>query len=182
MVRDFSILPNGDGTIVGERGISLSGGQRARISLARAVYKEADIYLLDDPLSAVDTNVGQHLFDHCITGYLHHKVVVLVTHQLQYLKEVDQIVVMNNGFIQAKGTFLQLQNSGIDFVNYMGNDIPPTISDDDDDDNSRVVKESNKIETILKHVSMTSAMKLTVINPDTPVVLDIIIIYITPAA
>ncbi|KAF4522899.1 hypothetical protein B566_EDAN012057 [Ephemera danica] len=80
---DLAQLPYGDRTIVGERGVSLSGGQRARVSLARAVYKEADIYLLDDPLSAVDAHVGRHLFDDCIKGFLKHKAVVLVTHQLQ---------------------------------------------------------------------------------------------------
>ena len=101
--RDFALLPYGDKTIVGERGVSLSGGQRARINLARAVYKQADIYLLDDPLSAVDTHVGKQLFDDCIVGYLKEKTCILVTHQLQYLKEVDHIVVLENGAIKAEG-------------------------------------------------------------------------------
>lgn len=68
--RDLKLLPYGDYTIVGERGVSLSGGQRARVSLARAIYRQADIYLLDDPLSAVDTLVGKHIFDHCIRDFL----------------------------------------------------------------------------------------------------------------
>lgn len=68
--RDLEILPHGDYTLVGERGVSLSGGQRARISLARAIYREADIYLLDDPLSAVDTHVGKHIFENCIKDFL----------------------------------------------------------------------------------------------------------------
>lgn len=65
---DFEQFPYGDKTVVGERGVSLSGGQRARVNLARAVYKKADIYLLDDPLSAVDTHVGKHLFEECISS------------------------------------------------------------------------------------------------------------------
>lgn len=94
--KDFAQLPNGDKTLVGERGISLSGGQRARVNLARAVYNDADIYLLDDPLSAVDTHVSKDLFEKCIKGYLKGKTVLLATHQLQFLKYADIIVVMSN--------------------------------------------------------------------------------------
>lgn len=94
--RDFELFPNGDRTLVGERGVSLSGGQRARINLARAVYRQADIYLFDDPLSAVDTHVGKHLFEECILKYLGEKTRILVTHQLQFLKHADQIIIMNN--------------------------------------------------------------------------------------
>lgn len=92
---DFEQFPFGDRTIVGEKGVSISGGQRARISLARAVYRQADIYLFDDPLSAVDTQVGKQLFQECITTFLKGKTRILVTHQLQYLKTVDLIVVLN---------------------------------------------------------------------------------------
>jgi ATP-binding cassette subfamily C (CFTR/MRP) protein 4 len=94
--KDLEQLPYGDSTIVGERGVSLSGGQRARVNLARAVYKDADIYLLDDPLSAVDAHVGRHLFDDCIKGFLRHKAVLLVTHQLQYLTHAHNILILNN--------------------------------------------------------------------------------------
>lgn len=113
---DFELLPYRDKTIVGERGVSLSGGQKARINLARAVYKEADIYLLDDPLSAVDTHVGKHLFDLCINGILKQKTVILITHQLQYLKDVDQIVIVNNGSKEAEGTYSELKETGLDFA------------------------------------------------------------------
>lgn len=75
MESDVSSFPYGDRTIVGERGINLSGGQRARINLARAIYKDADIYLLDDPLSAVDSHVGRRLVDECICGYLKARVI-----------------------------------------------------------------------------------------------------------
>ncbi|XP_030242954.1 probable multidrug resistance-associated protein lethal(2)03659, partial [Drosophila navojoa] len=114
--RDFELLPQGDKTIVGERGASLSGGQKARISLARAVYRRADIYLLDDPLSAVDTHVGRHLFDQCMRGYLRSELVILVTHQLQFLEQADLIVIMDKGKISAMGTYATMQHSGLDFA------------------------------------------------------------------
>lgn len=94
--RDFKQFLNNDRTLVGERGVSLSGGQRARINLARSVYRDADIYLLDDPLSAVDTHVAKHLFEQCVKKYLNGKTRILVTHQVQFLKEADVIMVMNN--------------------------------------------------------------------------------------
>ncbi|XP_059490449.1 probable multidrug resistance-associated protein lethal(2)03659 [Neocloeon triangulifer] len=135
--KDFSQLPYGDETVVGERGVSLSGGQRARVSLARAVYKEADIYLLDDPLSAVDTHVGRHLFDDCITGFLKSKAVLLITHQLQYLTHADQILILNNGVVEAQGTYQQLQESGLDFAQLLAeaeDELEDDIIDDDDED------------------------------------------------
>uniref|UniRef100_A0A8K9V1J4 ATP binding cassette subfamily C member 4 (PEL blood group) n=1 Tax=Oncorhynchus mykiss TaxID=8022 RepID=A0A8K9V1J4_ONCMY len=88
------LLPDGDLEVIGDRGATLSGGQKARVSLARAVYQDADIYLLDDPLSAVDAEVGKHLFEQCICGLLRKKPRILVTHQLQYLKAADQILVL----------------------------------------------------------------------------------------
>lgn len=100
--HDFTQFPHGDKTLVGERGVSMSGGQRARMNLARAVYREADIYLFDDPLSAVDTHVGKHLFEKCIKNYLRNKTRILVTHQVQFLKEADLIIVLNNVFIYNK--------------------------------------------------------------------------------
>lgn len=107
--RDFKLLPQGDATIVGEQGSSLSGGQKARVNLARAIYKQSDIYLLDDPLSAVDTHVGKHIFEKCIKGFLSDKICVLVTHQLQYLKNVQHVVLLNGGKIEAHGPFKTLQ-------------------------------------------------------------------------
>ncbi|KAJ8933698.1 hypothetical protein NQ314_013864 [Rhamnusium bicolor] len=114
--KDFEQFPQGDRTMVGERGVSLSGGQRARINLARAIYRQADVYLLDDPLSAVDTHVGKHLFEECIIKHLKGKTRILVTHQLQYLKKADQIVVISEGKIEAQGTFSELSNSNLNFT------------------------------------------------------------------
>ena len=93
--EDMKQFPYGDLTLVGERGISLSGGQKARINLARALYQSADIYLLDDPLSAVDAAVSRHIFDRCVNKYLKGYLRILVTHQLQYLPQADHILVLH---------------------------------------------------------------------------------------
>ncbi|KAF9419224.1 hypothetical protein HW555_004151 [Spodoptera exigua] len=115
LLPDFKQFPYGDLSLVGERGVSLSGGQRARINLARAIYREADIYLLDDPLSAVDANVGRQLFDGCIKGYLSGKTCILVTHQIHYLKAADFIVVLNEGSIENMGSYDELMKTGTEF-------------------------------------------------------------------
>ncbi|XP_044166542.1 ATP-binding cassette sub-family C member 3-like [Acropora millepora] len=112
---DMDILPGGDMTEIGEKGINLSGGQKQRISLARAVYFDADIFLLDDPLSAVDSHVGKHIFDKVIgpRGKLRKKTRVFVTHGVAFLPQVDQIIVMQNGRISEVGTYNELlENEG----------------------------------------------------------------------
>lgn len=120
LTTDFVQLPDGDKTIVGERGAALSGGQKARISLARAVYKRASIYLLDDPLSAVDAHVGRHLFDEVIGphGYLAKmgKTRILVTHQVHFLKDADWIVILDKGKIAYQGTYKNIANSKLDLA------------------------------------------------------------------
>ncbi|KAL5290305.1 ABCC4.2 family protein [Megaselia abdita] len=110
--KDLQLMPKGDETIIGERGVSLSGGQKARINLARAVYKKADIYLLDDPLSAVDTNVGKHIFEKCIQKFLADKICVLVTHQIQYLKRENHLILMNHGEVEVEGSYEKVKSSG----------------------------------------------------------------------
>ncbi|XP_033637674.1 multidrug resistance-associated protein 5-like [Asterias rubens] len=102
--RDLEIMTDGDQTEIGERGVNVSGGQKQRISLARAYYSDRDIYLLDDPLSAVDAHVGKHIFNHCINGVLRGKTILFVTHQLQYLQECDHIILMRDGGISEQGT------------------------------------------------------------------------------
>ena len=113
LTEDIQRFPEYDQTIVGERGEVLSGGQRARVSLARAVYFDADLYLLDDPLSAVDFKVGQHIFEKCIKGFLSGKTRLLVSHQEQHMKEADELVVLYRGRVLKKGRFADLQEQGI---------------------------------------------------------------------
>ena len=97
---DLDGFPDGDRTLVGEKGYTLSGGQKARIALARAVYRRADIYLLDDPLSAVDVAVASHIFNTCIRGLLKNSTVILVTHQTQFLANADKVVLVENGSVR----------------------------------------------------------------------------------
>ncbi|XP_077085064.1 ATP-binding cassette sub-family C member 12 isoform X2 [Siphateles boraxobius] len=108
---DLAILPYGDQTEIGERGINLSGGQKQRVSLARAVYSNRDIFLLDDPLSAVDAHVGKHIFEECIKKELKGKSVILVTHQLQYLEFCDEVLLLDNGEIKEAGTHSDLMKA-----------------------------------------------------------------------
>ncbi|PFX28844.1 multidrug resistance-associated protein 4-like [Stylophora pistillata] len=111
--EDIQRFPDGDQTVVGERGEVLSGGQQARVSLARAVYADGDIYLLDDPLSAVDYKVGQHIFDKCIKGLLSNKTCLLISHQEQYMKDADEVIVLYKGRVLEKGRFTELQVKGV---------------------------------------------------------------------
>ncbi|XP_033369989.1 multidrug resistance-associated protein 4 isoform X5 [Parus major] len=120
--KDLELLANGDLTVIGDRGATLSGGQKARVNLARAVYQDADIYLLDDPLSAVDAEVGRHLFEKCICQALHQKISVLVTHQLQYLRAANQILILKDGKMVGKGTYAEFLRSGIDFASLLKKD------------------------------------------------------------
>ncbi|KAK4704538.1 lysophospholipase, partial [Phenoliferia sp. Uapishka_3] len=105
---DLAMLPYGDLTEIGEKGITLSGGQKQRVNIARALYFNADIILLDDPLSAVDAHVGKHLFDNAICGSLAGKTRVLVTHALHFLHQVDYILCIEHGKLLQQGTYDEL--------------------------------------------------------------------------
>ncbi|NWI13381.1 MRP7 protein, partial [Crypturellus soui] len=102
--EDLNILPAGDKTEVGENGVTLSGGQKARIALARAVYQEKELYLLDDPLAAVDANVANHLMQKCVMGVLKHKTRILCTHRTEFLEKADALLLMDNGRVVRTGT------------------------------------------------------------------------------
>ncbi|XP_033642849.1 multidrug resistance-associated protein 4-like [Asterias rubens] len=117
--KDIKSFSNGDLTIVGERGVTLSGGQKARVNLARSLYDDADIYILDDPLSAVDSEVGRHIFDECIMQYLADKPRILITHQLQFLNTANKILVLKEGNMEAVGPLNELHEKNIDFASLM---------------------------------------------------------------
>lgn len=103
--KDLEILPAGDMTEIGEKGINLSGGQKARVSLARAVYADCDIVLMDDPISALDANVRKQIFKQVFQGLLATKTRILVTHAVDFLHLADKIIVMNQGEVQAVGSY-----------------------------------------------------------------------------
>ncbi|KAF8980718.1 hypothetical protein BGZ46_003793 [Entomortierella lignicola] len=111
LVPDFKMLVNGDKTVIGEKGINLSGGQKQRISIARALYANADIYILDDPLSAVDAHVDKHIFNNALKTILAKKTRILITNGVNHLKEADQIVVIKQGRIVQDGHYDELIQS-----------------------------------------------------------------------
>lgn len=113
--KDLEMMEFGDQTEIGERGINLSGGQKQRIQLARAVYQDCDIYLLDDVFSAVDAHTGSEIFKACVRGALKDKTIILVTHQVDFLHNVDLIMVMRDGMIVQSGRYDQLLGGGTDF-------------------------------------------------------------------
>lgn len=106
--RDIKMWVDGDLSVVGERGINLSGGQKQRIQLARAIYNDSDIYLLDDPFSAVDAHTGSHIFKECMMKLLSTKTVIYVTHQLEFLDAADLVLVMKDGKIVQSGKYEDL--------------------------------------------------------------------------
>ncbi|KAL4709197.1 hypothetical protein ACJJTC_008125 [Scirpophaga incertulas] len=154
--KDFEQFPYGDQTLVGEKGVSLSGGQRARINLARSIYKESDIYLLDDPLSAVDPNVGRLLFEGCINGYLRGRTRILVTHQIHFLKAADLIVILEDGNIANMGSYKELINSGKEFSTMLAS-LQEGKDKDGDSVNSAGSIEDKEMVSLSRGVSMTDS-------------------------
>ncbi|NXX95541.1 MRP3 protein, partial [Centropus bengalensis] len=137
---DLEVLPGGDQTEIGEKGINLSGGQRQRVSLARAVYSNSDIYLLDDPLSAVDSHVAKHIFDKVIgpDGVLKGKTRILVTHGISFLPQVDHIVVLTDGKISEMGSYQDLLKQNKAFAEFLRN---YALDDDIEEDELTMLEE-----------------------------------------
>ncbi|KAL7593059.1 hypothetical protein Lser_V15G32576 [Lactuca serriola] len=119
--HDLDLLPGGDLTEIGERGVNISGGQKQRVSMARAVYSNSDVFVFDDPLSALDAHVGRQVFEKCIKEELKGKTRVLVTNQLHFLSQVDRILLVHEGMVKEEGTFEELSEHGALFQKLMEN-------------------------------------------------------------
>ncbi|KRX74827.1 Multidrug resistance-associated protein 1 [Trichinella sp. T6] len=158
--RDLQLLSGGEEAEIGEKGVNLSGGQRQRISLARAVYQNADIYLLDDPLSAVDSHVGQHIFENIISnnGLLKNKTRVFVTHGLGYLKDVNKIIVLNHGTISEIGTYNELLSRKGAFAKLIETYIQERNEDEtfSDDVIDEIIEDAAKVDLRLYERSISS--------------------------
>uniref|UniRef100_A0A8C4VBS7 Multidrug resistance-associated protein 1 n=2 Tax=Falco tinnunculus TaxID=100819 RepID=A0A8C4VBS7_FALTI len=148
LLPDIEILPTGDKTEIGEKGVNLSGGQKQRVSLARAVYCNADVYLCDDPLSAVDAHVGKHIFEKVIgpKGILKNKTRVLVTHAINYLPQMDTILVMSDGEISEMGSYQELLKQDGAFAEFLRTYANAEQSMENSDTNSPSGKEGKPTE------------------------------------
>jgi ATP-binding cassette subfamily C (CFTR/MRP) protein 1 len=104
-MSDLKILPAGDLTEIGQKGINLSGGQKARVSLARAIYSDRDVFIMDDPISALDANVRQKIIFNVILGHLKDRTRILVTHAIDFIHLADRIIIMEKGRIREEGSF-----------------------------------------------------------------------------
>eukprot|EP01035_Chromulina_nebulosa_P020139 gene20139-26148_t len=156
LLQDLSILPAGDLTEIGERGINISGGQKSRIALARSLYANNSIYILDDPLSAVDAHVGQYLFDNVILKLKRlGKCVVLVTNAIQYIKFMDNVVVLDNGRITQHGSYCDLMNDTNGLLCQMMSSYNETLRQSEDTDNLKI-KDSNVYDNNIVEVKLNA--------------------------
>ncbi|ETN62869.1 multidrug resistance-associated protein 1 [Anopheles darlingi] len=156
---DLAMLPGGDTTEIGEKGINLSGGQKQRVALARAVYADAEVYLFDDPLSAVDAHVGKHIFEKVIgpNGMLVGRSRLLVTHGISYLPFVENIFVIKDGEISESGSYQQLLDQKGAFAEFLTQHIQEL--DDEDEEEIKLIKETIKDEATQKIVQRTLSVR-----------------------
>lgn len=159
---DFDILPAGDRTEIGERGITLSGGQKARVCLARAVYAKSDIILLDDVLSAVDAKVGKHIMNECILGLLKDKTRVLATHQLSLISEADSVIFLNGDGSITKGNLAELKSKSPAFSALMDH----SQKDEEIEEEEAVEEERNEKDFIEKQLTRHTTTHTIEVNDD----------------
>ncbi|XP_069971116.1 ATP-binding cassette sub-family C member 3 [Penaeus vannamei] len=166
---DLDMLPGGDMTEIGEKGINLSGGQKQRVSLARAVYSDTDIVLLDDPLSAVDAHVGRFIFDNVIgpQGILRGKTRLLVTHSVTFLPSVDEVVVMRDGRVVERGSYPDLVAKQGDFANFVLQHINDANDEEGEEELEELREQLDEVpgaQSLLRQLSIRSS-GTTVSNP-----------------
>ncbi|KAL7594309.1 hypothetical protein Lser_V15G30327 [Lactuca serriola] len=154
LVKDIEMFSFGDQTIIGERGVNLSGGQKQRVQLARALYQDADIYLLDDPFSAVDAHTASSLFKEFIMEALSSKTVLLVTHQVDFLPAFDDILLMEDGKIVETGTYDQLLESSKEFQN-----LVIALSENSGSDNHTADGSKQKSESPIQEIEKIKSIK-----------------------
>ncbi|MCJ1406702.1 hypothetical protein MMC19_000769 [Ptychographa xylographoides] len=155
---DLDMLPAGDLTEIGERGITVSGGQKQRLNIARAIYFNSDIVLMDDPLSAVDAHVGRHIFDKAISGLLGSKCRVLATHQLHVLNRCDRIIWMQNGQIETIDTFDNLMRDNESFQKMMATTAQEEKVEEEEKVNEDEVEDEKKIAATRKRAKKGAAL------------------------
>ncbi|XP_048238817.1 multidrug resistance-associated protein 1-like [Haliotis rufescens] len=155
---DLDMLPGGDMTEIGEKGINLSGGQKQRVSLARAVYSDADIYLLDDTLSAVDSHVGKHIFRKVISdkGLLKYKTRIFVTHAVHWLPLVDTVVVLSEGRVTESGSYVKLMMHDGPFAQFLKYHFSTEDNDTETDEDPEVRELKEKMWQHVESVTSTS--------------------------
>ncbi|XP_045840743.1 ATP-binding cassette sub-family C member 3 isoform X4 [Meles meles] len=163
LLADLEMLPGGDQTEIGEKGINLSGGQRQRVSLARAVYSEADLFLLDDPLSAVDSHVAKHIFDQVIgpEGVLAGKTRVLVTHSISFLPQMDIIIVLADGQVSEVGSYPDLLERNGSFANFLCNYAPEEDKESLKEDSRTALENTEDEELLLIEDTLSNHTDLT---------------------
>ena len=160
LLPDFAQLASGDKTEIGEKGINLSGGQKQRISIARALYQDTEVYLLDDPLSAVDAHVAKHIFDNVICGLLKDKTVLLVTHYLHLLPQLDYVVSMRYGEIEEQGTYSQLMSADGTFARLIREYSSSHKEEEEEKEEklTEIVQESESIAAAMEEESTNHSM------------------------
>ncbi|XP_039702279.1 canalicular multispecific organic anion transporter 2-like isoform X2 [Pteropus medius] len=171
LLADLEMLPDGDQTEIGEKGINLSGGQQQRVSLARAVYSNADIFLLDDPLSAVDSHVAKHIFDHVIgpEGVLAGKTRVLVTHGISFLPQTDFVIVLDDGQVSEVGTYSALLQRDGSFADFLRNYAPDEDEEHQEEDGRTAFEEPEDEQVLLIEDTLSSHADLM----DEPVMYEV---------
>lgn len=169
LLADLEVLPGGDQTEIGEKGINLSGGQRQRVSVARAVYSDADIFLLDDPLSAVDSHVAKHIFDQVIgpEGVLAGKTRVLVTHGISFLPQTDFVIVLSDGHVSEMGTYSALLQRDGSFANFLRNYAPDEDKEHQEANNRLALEDKEDEEVLMIEDTLSNHTDLTDNEPVT---------------